>query len=303
MQQNLRLTKPMVVLAAGVLLPVLLSSAVGIVALALWENPKDIVLGVLAVSFAAAAIGGGVIVTVLLGRRARLARLQGDLLGNVSHELKTPLSAIRMYAQTLQSGAVDSDAQAARACVDAIARETEWLGAMIERLLTWRAAARDRDNLEFVTAAVADVVGETAARFARMLPPGDADFAVAVSTQLPVRHDRNALASVLMNLLTNAYKYTRPPRRISLRAEDRDGNVVLTVQDNGIGIPERERRRIFEAFHRVESKPAAGAGGAGLGLAIVDALVKSHRGTVAVDSGEGEGSTFVVTLPAERGGE
>lgn len=295
---NLGLTRPIVVLAVGVLLPLLLSSAVGIVALALWENPKDLVLGVLALSLAAASIGGGVIVAVLLGRRARLARLQVDLLGNVSHELKTPLAAIRMYAQTLQSGVVDDDPRTARTCADAIARETEWLGTMIDRLLTWRAASRDRDNLDFVTASVAEVATQVAARFERMLPPGEVQFSARIATRLPVRHDPDAVTSVLLNLLTNAYKYTPDPRRIALDVEDVEGAVVMRVTDNGIGVAPWDQKRIFEPFVRLDSGLGGRSGGAGLGLAIADVLVAGHGGTLVVTSTPGRGSTFTVTLPA-----
>jgi two-component system phosphate regulon sensor histidine kinase PhoR len=301
LRHDLGLARPIVVLAVGVLVPVLLSSSVGIVALALWENPKDLVLGVLAVSFAAAAIGGGVIVVVLLGRRARLARMQSDLIGNVSHELKTPLAAIRMYAQTLQSGVVDDDPRAARTCADAIARETEWLGAMIERLLTWRAANRDRDNLDFVTAPLTSVATDAAARFERMLAPGEAQFSARVTTLLPVRHDPGAIMSVLMNLLTNAYKYTPAPRRIALDVEDLENRVVVRVTDNGLGIAPSDQKRIFEPFFRVDSSAGGRAGGAGLGLAIADVLARDHGGTLTVQSAEGQGSTFTVTLPGAAG--
>jgi two-component system phosphate regulon sensor histidine kinase PhoR len=253
------------------------------------------------VSFAAASIGGAVVLTVLLGRRAHAARLQSDLLGNVSHELKTPLSAIRLYAQTLQSGLVDADPSSARACADAIARETEWLGAMIDRLLTWRGVARDREDLAMETGPLTDVVDEVASRFARMLPPGEVEFTTQVSTSLPVRHDRSAISSILLNLLTNAYKYTGSPKRISMCVEDGEGEVVLSVRDNGIGIPEREHKRIFQPFHRVDSELAGRAGGAGLGLAIAGVLVRGHHGSIVVDSEVGRGSTFKVSLPVAGG--
>ena len=300
-QHNLMLTRPIVVLAVGVLLPVALLSFLGIVALALWESPKDVVLGVLGVSLAGTAIGGGVIVTVLLGRRARIARLQSDLLGNVSHELKTPLTAIRMYAQTIQSGAVDDDPKSLRTCIDSIARETEWLGAMIERLLAWRAAARDRENLDFVTGSIAGVSTEVAARFGRMLPPVGAEFTISVATTLAVRHDPSAIASVLLNLLTNAFKYTLEPKKIGLSVEDREGSVVIRVEDNGIGIPPAEQKQIFDPFYRVDSSLRGRAAGAGLGLAIADVLVRGHGGMISVESVDGRGSTFTVALPSVEG--
>ncbi len=302
LQHSLRLGGPIAVLAAAVLFPAVLIATVGIVALALWESPKDLVLGVLALALSAAAVSGAIIVVVLLGRRARLARLQSDLLGNVSHELKTPLAAIRMYAETLQSGAVANDPKLVQECLDVIVRETEWLQSMIERLLTWRAAARDRAALDLVCEPVSGAVQDVARRFSRMFRPGEVELTVSAETALPVRHDRTALESVLLNLLVNAYKYTGKDKRIALGATDRDGRVEIAVADNGIGIPLEEQGRIFEPFHRVESNGSA-AGGAGLGLAIVDVTVRAMRGTVRVESQVGRGSTFTVSFPAAGGGK
>lgn len=300
LHHNLRLTRPIVILAVGVLLPVLLSSSVGIIALVLGKSTLDLILGVLSVSLAAAAIGSGIIVTVLLGRRARTARLQSDLLGNVTHELKTPLAAIRLYAQTLQMGLVDQDPELSKKCVDTIMRESDWLGAMIERLLTWRTAAKDRDNLDFVDVPIDRILEKTADRFSSMLPPEGVDFQTRIKTSLPVRHDRSGIGSVVINLLTNAYKYTGAEKVISLTAEDLDGWVEIRIRDNGTGIPGKELKKIFEPFHRVE-KQRNSVAGTGLGLAIVDFFVTAHSGSISVDSTPGLGSSFTITLPALAG--
>lgn len=302
-QENLRLTRPIMVLALGVLLPVLLSTSVGIIALAMSETPTDLVLGALTVCFTVAAIGSGVVVTVLLGRRARTARLQSDLLGNVSHELKTPLAAIRMYGQTLQSGLVDREPALAKECVDAIVRETEWLGAMIERLLTWRSAARDRDDMDPVVEPLEGVAREVADRFSRMVRPEETDLRIHIETALPVIHDRRGMGSVLVNLLTNAHKFTGAEKRISLTVLDRQDAVEIRVEDDGLGVPPHELERIFEPFHRIEPGVGMRPAGTGLGLAIVDQIVRAHGGTVRVESEEGRGSVFTVTLPAAPAGE
>lgn len=303
MQHNLRLTKPIVLLAVGILLPVVLSTTVGIIAIILGESSKDLILGIMYVCLASAGVGSAIILTVLLGRRARTARLQSDLLGNVTHDLKTPLAAIRMYAQTLQTGALDNDPVKVRQCADTIARETEWLGAMIERLLTWRTAARDRDNLELVVAPIAELAEELAARFSRMLPPGEVDFKTSTTTSVPVEHDRSGIGSIVLNLLNNAYKYTGDRKAIELVVQDVDGGVEISVRDNGVGIPRREAKRIFEPFHRVDGGREFRAAGAGLGLAIVDFMVKAHSGTISVESKEGRGTVFTVFIPAAHGPE
>ena len=297
LRRNLKLTGAIVLLSVGVLLPVLLSTLVGILTIVLGTGSQSIILGLLTIAFTSAAIGSAIIVTVLLGRRSRTARLQADFLANVTHELRTPLSAIRMYAQTLQLGVLDGDPERTKTSVDTIIRETEWLEAMIDRVLTWRAAARDRFDLDMVIEPLGPVVEEVAARFRRMLAPDEVEFAVHIDSQLPVLHDKNGVEILILNLLTNAYKYTRLDKRITLDVTDREDTVIIVVGDNGVGIPEREHGRIFDPFYRVESHRSIKASGAGLGLAIVRHMVAAHLGQVFVESSPGKGSRFSIHLP------
>jgi two-component system phosphate regulon sensor histidine kinase PhoR len=252
---------------------------------------------VLIISFTSAAIGGAVIVTVLLGRRARTARLQMDLLANVTHELRTPLAAIRMYAQTLEMGLLEGDEVRTGKCVDTIIRETEWLETMIDRVLTWRSLAKDRDELNMRCAPIDEVAQETAKRFSKMIAVDDVDFSVEIDTKLPIQHSQLGINSIIINLLTNASKYTGDRKKISLSVTDEDNAVVVRVEDNGIGIPEKELKRIFDPFYRVDSNLGGKAAGAGLGLAIVNHLVITHSGTISISTTEGEGSVFLVSLP------
>src|SRR5581483_10821833 len=126
----------------------------------------------------------------------------------------------------------------------------------------------------------------------------DCHFEVDVSPGLPaVRADEDALVTVLLNLLDNAYKYSPGEKRIVLRALRRDGHVVFAVEDNGIGIAAREQKRIFRRFYQVDRRLAREAGGVGLGLSIVDFIVRAHGGSVRVKSSPGKGSTFLVVMP------
>ena len=275
----------------------------GILALALGQTSETLIFGLLVVAFTAAAIGGAVIVTVLLGRRARLARLQSDLLANVTHELRTPLSAIRMYAQTLQLGVHDRDPEQARESLAVIVRETQWLETMIDRVLTWRALSKDRDASRMTAAPLGEAVEEAAARFRRMVAPGEVDFALDVQTSAPVLHDPQAIGALVLNLLVNAYKYSGPDKRLRVDLTSEGAEVVLAVEDNGIGIPARERARIFDPFYRVDSRLRSRAAGAGLGLAIVRHVVQTHDGQILVESEEGRGTRFVVQLPVVTSGE
>jgi signal transduction histidine kinase len=303
--RSLSFTSLIIALSVGVLLPVLLSTVVGIVSLAMGDNSDPIATGVLVISFAAAAIGSALTVTVLLGRRARLARLQADLLANVSHDLRTPLAVIRMYAQTLRMGHLREDPERAEDSLEVIIRETEWLETMLERVLTWRAAAKDRDLLAPKAEPLGEAVEEAARRFSRLVAPGEVELEVSVQSQAPALHDRQAISSVVLNLLINAYKYSPREKRIALTVQELGECVEIAVADHGIGIPQKELGRIFEPFYRVDSSLRGRASGAGLGLAIVRHLVEAHGGEVKVESSVGLGSRFSVRLPravAEPGG-
>ncbi|MFC1452677.1 sensor histidine kinase [Verrucomicrobiota bacterium] len=295
---HLDLTGVIVLVAVGVLLPVMLSTAVGIVALVIARDAGGIVTGVLVISFAVAAAGSALIAVVLAGRKARLARRQADFIANVSHEFRTPLSAIRLYAQTLQSGKLGGDPEQTAQCLSTILRETEWLDVMIDRVLTWRASSRDMMTLEMDTRPVSQAVSDAVARFRTMVPADEMDFSCSIDSRLPVRHDASALNGVVLNLLTNAYKYTRKDKRISVDVRDEDGSAVIEVHDNGIGLTTAEMKRVFQPFYRAERQDGGGTSGAGLGLAIAQYLVNRHDGTIDVRSESGKGSTFSIRLPA-----
>jgi two-component system phosphate regulon sensor histidine kinase PhoR len=294
---NLSLTSVIVILAVGVLLPVILSTAVGIVTLAIAKDASGIAIGVLVICFAVTAAGCALIAVVLAGRKNRLARDQADFLANMSHELRTPLSAIRLYAQTLQSDKVLADPAQVSKCLETIVRETEWLDVMIDKVLTWRTSSKDSIELDMEIGSVSTAVQGAADRFCAMVAADEMAFSTSIDTRLAVSHDARSLNSVVLNLLTNAYKYTRDNRRIGLRAYDKDSTVVVEVSDNGIGLSAKAAKRVFKPFYRAKQDAGERAGGVGLGLAIARHLVRRHRGTIEVRSTEGEGCTFVVVLP------
>ena len=295
---NLNLTGVIVLVAVGVLLPVMLSTAVGIVALVIARDVGGIVTGVLVLSFAVAAMGSALITVVLTGKKARLARRQADFVANVSHEFRTPLSAIKLYTQTLQSGKLAGDPEQTAQCLATILRETEWLNIMIDRVLTWRASSRDMMPLQMESRPVSQAVGDAVERFQALVTPDELELSVSIESRLPVRHDRSAINAVVLNLLTNAYKYSGEDKRIDIGVRDGDNDVTIEVRDNGIGLSPAQVKQVFQPFYRVERQN--GGSGVGLGLAIARYLVGRHKGSLSVESEEGHGSTFIIRLPVER---
>jgi signal transduction histidine kinase len=288
-------------LLLGVMLPVVLSTAAGIVSVALGEGASTLIIGVLVISFAVTAIGGAVALLVLLSRRARVARQQADLLANVSHELKTPLASIRMLTQTLQHDQVGGDPQQRRECLATVERQTRWLEAMIERVLSWRSAPADRGALELQRGPLGPAVEQAVERFRQMLEPGEVEVDLALGCPHAVDHDVEAVGLMAINLLVNAHKYGGDERWIGVGLQRRGDTVELSVTDRGPGIPPAERERIFEPFYRVDDRLGSRAAGTGLGLAIVRHLAAAHGGRAGVDDGPGSGSRFWVRLPiAER---
>ena len=297
---DLSLTSIIIFIAVGVLLPVLLSTAVGIVAIAIAEDAGGIVTGVLVISFTVTAAGCGLVAALLAGKKARLARRQADFVASMSHEFRTPLSAIRLYTQTLQSGKLADDPEQTARCLSTILRETEWLDVMIDRVLTWRASARDMMPLTMAVAPVSDAVNGAVERFRMMADPDEVVLACSVTTARPVCHDAQALNAVVLNLLTNAYKYTGDDKQIGIDARDEGDNVVIDVTDNGVGLSASEMKHVFEPFYRAKQEDGGLPGGIGLGLAIARHLVTRHGGMLTVRSEEGQGATFTVCLPVQQ---
>jgi signal transduction histidine kinase len=202
-----------------------------------------------------------------------------------------------MYAQTLQMGRINDKPELIKQSVDTILRETEWLEAMIDRVLTWRAASKDRDELKFIDTKLNDAVDNAVFRFERMIVPGEVDLKVIFEADDSVRHDKIAVQSIVLNLLVNAYKYTHQNKKIVIKTRRENDKIELIVKDNGIGIPKGEIDKIFDPFYRVDSRLSGQASGAGLGLAIVRHLVKLHDGAVFVDSTPEAGTTFIIQFP------
>lgn len=236
----------------------------------------------------------------LYGRMKALERAEAvrkDFVANVSHELKTPLTAIRGSVETLIDGAVD-DRENRGEFLGAVLRQTGRLEVLVNdllRLSRLESAAVRPELSEFrLRGLVEDVHRSLLPAFkGRRL-----DFSDGVPEELQVRADRKEIEQALFNLLDNAFKFTPDGGSVSVSARAGEGRVRVEVSDTGPGIPEESMPRIFERFYRVDKARSRELGGTGLGLSIVKHAVELHGGSVGVESEEGRGSTFWFTLPA-----
>jgi signal transduction histidine kinase len=232
-------------------------------------------------------------------RELRLAELRSQFVSSVSHELKTPLTAIRMFAETLRLGRA-ADPQAQAEYLETIVNESERLTRLLNNVLDFSKIEQGRKIYRPEPTSLPAVV-ETAAR-AMHYPLEQQGFTLRLEIEenLPrVLADADALEQAILNLLSNAVKYSGESRAIDLRLCARDGHAVIQVTDHGIGIPEKERARIFEKFYRVPTPENRRIPGTGLGLTLVEHIARAHGGRVEVESAPGRGSTFSLCIPLE----
>jgi signal transduction histidine kinase len=234
----------------------------------------------------------------VLRRQAALVRLKTDLAATVSHELKTPLASMRVFVDTLLNSD-KLDEPTTREYLELIARENERLSRLIHNFLTFSRIERNRHTFRFALCPPAEIVASAIeAMHERFQAPG-CRLELHVAPDLPaVMADRDAVAAALINLLDNSWKYSGDIKQISVAVRTENGKVRFSVQDNGIGIPPRERTRIFRSFYQVDRRLSRVEGGCGLGLSIVQHIIAAHHGSVSVDSQSGRGSTFTLSIPA-----
>jgi two-component system phosphate regulon sensor histidine kinase PhoR len=239
----------------------------------------------------------------------RLERLRQDFVANVSHELKTPLSVIKVCAETLLDGAAE-DPQHRTHFLEQIAAQSNRLHALILDLLSLARIESGQELFEFQSVLVEEVVeacrerqlprAEAKKQTLLILPPTEGETSGDGSTAaspVAVWADAEAVEQMLDNLLDNAVKYTPEGGRVTIRWRCDGGQVFIEVSDTGIGIPEADLPRIFERFYRVDKARSREMGGTGLGLSIVKHLAQAMHGSVRAASRSGQGTTFTICLP------
>jgi two-component system phosphate regulon sensor histidine kinase PhoR len=234
-------------------------------------------------------------------RLRRLENLRRDFTANVSHELKTPVTSIHGYAETLKDGAIRDPKEAGR-FLDVILKHTNRLSAMIDDILNLSRIERqaEKGEIAFEEIPLKDILAEAAASYRQKTEDRKMTVQIECDESLKARLNSELMVQAVGNLIDNALKFSESGGKIAVRGFRRNGDLVVQVQDWGIGISGEHQSRLFERFYRVDPSRSRTLGGTGLGLAIVKHVAHAHGGRAVVESEEWKGSTFSIILPLEK---
>jgi two-component system sensor histidine kinase SenX3 len=225
----------------------------------------------------------------------RTEAVRRDFVANVGHELKTPVGALTLLAEAIEQAA--DDPEAVQRFAGRIAREADRLARLVRELIDLSRLQGGEPLPDLVPVRVDDVIAEAVDRTRTAARAKDLQIAVGGQVGLVVRGAESQLVTAVTNLLANAVAYSTGETRIAVAARARSGFAEIAVTDSGIGIPRKDRQRVFERFYRVDQSRASSTGGTGLGLAIVKHVATNHGGSVTVWSEQGLGSTFTLRIP------
>jgi signal transduction histidine kinase len=237
-----------------------------------------------------------VLALLQLRREQELARLRSDFISSVSHELRTPLSQILLFAETLRLGRVRS-AEERTAATDVIVQETRRLMQLVENVLLFSRAERRMTHLHPEVTPLAQCVRETVAAWRPLAAAADVSVRTTLDESVVGLVDRGALRQMLLNLLDNAVKYGPAGQTVTVALEHRARRALITVRDQGPGVPPTERRRVWEPFQRLARDVHSAAAGSGIGLYVVRELAALQDGEVWVEDAPGGGAQFWIAVP------
>jgi signal transduction histidine kinase len=239
-------------------------------------------------------------------RESKLVALRSQFISGVSHELKTPLTSIRMFAETLQIADEAGIGSAAKRTeyLETIIRESERLTRLLNNVLAFSQIERGQRTYHMQRVFLQDTLDEVAQMMQFALSEQGFELWASISDDVPpIDADRDAIQQAILNLLSNAMKFSGKSRLIELGLFQQEGDSVITVVDHGIGIPKSEQGRIFDNFYRSAGAENRAIAGTGLGLAIVRHIAEAHGGSVSVESEPGTGSQFCIRIPIDQGAE
>ncbi|HPO09073.1 MAG TPA: ATP-binding protein, partial [bacterium] len=236
-----------------------------------------------------------------IARELKLAKMRSDFVARVSHELRTPLGLIRLFAETLEMERI-GDQERRGQYLHTITRESERLSKLIDNVLNFSKIEAGQKQYQLSWGSVEDIVESVADSMQFHISRNNLELNVQIEPDLPmIRIDREAMAQALWNLLSNAAKYSGDGRLVQVQVFGKDGEVVVSVRDEGIGIAPQNLKRICEKFYRVDDPRVRERGGSGLGLSVVKHIIEGHNGRLDIQSTPGKGSVFSLCLPIPDG--
>jgi two-component system phosphate regulon sensor histidine kinase PhoR len=230
-------------------------------------------------------------------KQQRLANIKNEFISNITHELKTPIATVSVAIEALRSFNASMDTQRSKEYLDISANELLRLSLLVDKVLKLSMFEKKEIDLKYELLNMKDLVEEVTSSMRLQFEKNYADVQVCFEGDTTLEGDRLHLVSVIFNLLDNALKYSNEQPQIKIKAKGNSHKVTLYVTDDGIGIPQEYRDKIFEKFFRVPSGNLHNAKGYGLGLSYVAHVIKKHHGTIKVETSGNQGSKFVITLP------
>ena len=251
------------------------------------------IYGISSVLLLVAMFLGVVLILRDISREKHLARLRSDFISNVTHELKTPLTSIRMYAESLMMGRVKS-ASVQKEYLSVVVNESERLKRMINNILEFSKMEKGKTEYHFVNSNLASILNEAIHDMNYWFEKEQFDIVTELDENIFIEVDHEKMKQAIGNLLSNAIKYSTDTKKVSIRLFQKSNHIFIEVEDRGMGIPEDKLSRIFEEFYRIEQKESIS--GTGLGLTVVKEIIEAHKGKISVTSEIGKGSKFLIML-------
>jgi signal transduction histidine kinase len=260
---------------------------------------QGLVLYIGLIAFSAFSILIGSFYTLsALAREWRFAQLKSEFVAHLSHDLRRPLTSIQMFSEMLKEGRIPGE-EKKQEYYNIIANESGKLTHLANNILDFSRIERKRVRYNFQQADVAGIVRDAVDRFKTYMMDDKRPVTLAMDPCPPVKMDVHAIAQAVMNLLTNASKYSPPGTeiKVNVKVESIPNNIIIEVIDHGYGVPASEQKKIFRKFYRVSKPYVAQIEGSGLGLTLARYTAEAHGGKVVVESEENKGSKFSIVLP------
>lgn len=295
---NVQLRRAQLVLMLAVLVPTVFMIVLGIILLVISASSATLTLGILVLAGCATGITGYILGSIFVERGASLAQAQNDFVSAVSHELRTPITSIRLFIDALSANRLSPEETAN--VLSLLAKETTRLDNLVARVLE---LTKIQTSAPLVAGGAVDaqaLIAESISAFDAATLAHPVKISVDCPQDVVIRGDRSMLVRALVNLLTNAWKYTAQNKLISISVAQRGRWVEIAVRDNGPGLGAGEERAIFEQFARGRAAEHSTAQGFGLGLAFVRAIVRTHRGKLFARNLPQGGAEFRMRLRVRR---